>query len=138
MTGSDEETLPREQAGWDRIVEGLEMDYQPTRLCQHHPVRVGDIVYGLKFELSDLDEEFLDLSEGVPISYAKETLPIEFTSVTILEGSDPIAGTVALRDATQHGPRPIRATVVPSRSVDPIDVAYPMTVSIPISKLSFP
>ncbi|KAF6763847.1 hypothetical protein DFP72DRAFT_485086 [Ephemerocybe angulata] len=61
---------------------------------------VGDIVYGLMFELSENDEEFLDRSEGVPICYVTEILPIEFTSVTSPNDLNFVVGsTVVLRDA---------------------------------------
>lgn len=40
---------------------------------------LGDIVYGLMYELSESDEASLDKSEGVPIAYVKEVLPVTFT-----------------------------------------------------------
>ena len=39
----------------------------------------GDVVYGLAYELTAEDEEKLDQYEGVPVSYIKKMLPIEFT-----------------------------------------------------------
>jgi hypothetical protein len=40
---------------------------------------MGDVVYGLVFELTAKDEEILDGYEGVPDSYIKKILPIGFT-----------------------------------------------------------
>ncbi|KAI0250085.1 hypothetical protein BJV78DRAFT_1128594 [Lactifluus subvellereus] len=37
----------------------------------------GDHVYGLMYELSAQDEEWLDGYEGVPLDYEKKTIPLE-------------------------------------------------------------
>lgn len=41
---------------------------------------LGDIVYAIVYELSESDEESLDVYEGVPQSYVKEHLSILFFS----------------------------------------------------------
>jgi gamma-glutamylcyclotransferase len=40
----------------------------------------GDVVYGLVYELTAKDEGKLDRYEGVPVSYTKEIMPIEFAA----------------------------------------------------------
>ncbi|KAJ2929988.1 hypothetical protein H1R20_g7115, partial [Candolleomyces eurysporus] len=39
---------------------------------------LGDVVYGLVYEISETDEANLDISEGVPRAYVKEIMSIDF------------------------------------------------------------
>lgn len=48
----------------------------------------GDTVYGLVYEMSDINEALLDRSEGVPYHYTKERMAIEFTPIDpLLQGA---------------------------------------------------
>ncbi len=38
----------------------------------------GDLVYGLLYNLSEEDEESLDINEGVPYAYVKRNIDVEF------------------------------------------------------------
>ena len=51
----------------------------------NHP---SDVVYGLVYTLTEDDEEHLDINEGVPISYTKETIPIDFWALASGEKAD--------------------------------------------------
>lgn len=49
---------------------------------------VSDVVYGLVYTLTADDEKRLDVNEGVPYAYTKETIPIDFWSLTLGEKVD--------------------------------------------------
>ena len=51
----------------------------------NHP---SDVVYGTVYTLTEADEERLDLNEGVPDAYTKETIPIEFWALAPGEKAD--------------------------------------------------
>ena len=48
----------------------------------------SDVVYGLVYILTEDDEEHLDINEGVPVSYTKEMIPIEFWALASGEKVD--------------------------------------------------
>lgn len=48
----------------------------------------SDVVYGLVYTLTEDDEKRLDVNEGVPYAYTKETVPINFWPLALGEKVD--------------------------------------------------
>ncbi|KAJ8473572.1 hypothetical protein ONZ45_g10048 [Pleurotus djamor] len=69
----------------------------------------GDVVYGLVFRLSQSDERSLDVYEGVPESYIKKMLSVEYMAHPRepLPVSETIDALVYVDEIRQHDDKPV-------------------------------
>jgi gamma-glutamylcyclotransferase len=65
--------------GYANVVElSLSTGHSDLKENRKDAEDANNVVWGLVYKLSESDEQMLDMNEGVPESYTKEYLPVEF------------------------------------------------------------